>query len=178
MFFTAAHDLVVDAKNRVSVPYAVRAKLDPERDGRAFYVLPGRRKGTLALYPDRYFERLCADVPPDGLLSDETYEWRQFEYSQTVLVDPDTQGRVLIPERLLKRAGLGREVVLAGVRDHLELWSRAEFQAFESEKWPRYPEVRAKAKQEIDGLAASGRAPAGPAVTLHTGAALGPAVGP
>ena len=37
----------------------------------------------------------------------------------------DRQGRVMIPVSLAKHAALGREVVVAGVRDHLEIWDRA-----------------------------------------------------
>jgi MraZ protein len=31
----------------------------------------------------------------------------------------------MVPQALLKHAGLGREVVVAGVRDRLEIWDRA-----------------------------------------------------
>ncbi len=36
---------------------------------------------------------------------------------------PDKQGRVLIPTELREYANLGDEVVVAGVRDHLEVWN-------------------------------------------------------
>ena len=36
----------------------------------------------------------------------------------------DKQGRVVIPATLLKNAGIGREVTVAGVYDHLEIWDR------------------------------------------------------
>ncbi|MFL5946237.1 MAG: division/cell wall cluster transcriptional repressor MraZ, partial [Gaiellaceae bacterium] len=39
--------------------------------------------------------------------------------------DLDKQGRVMIPAQLLEHAKLGREVVVAGVHDHLEIWERA-----------------------------------------------------
>jgi MraZ protein len=37
----------------------------------------------------------------------------------------DRQGRMVIPANLLERAGIGREVTVAGVYDHLEIWDRA-----------------------------------------------------
>ena len=37
----------------------------------------------------------------------------------------DKQGRVLVPPALHRHARLGREVVVAGVHDHLEIWDRA-----------------------------------------------------
>ena len=43
-------------------------------------------------------------------------------------VDCDAQGRVVLPESILKRAGLAnegpREVTLVGAQDHLEIFSR------------------------------------------------------
>jgi MraZ protein len=160
MFLAGTHELTIDNKNRLSIPFAIRRKLNEERDGHAFYVMPGRRKGTLALYPEKYYEQLRGEVPGDDSLSDEAYAYRQFEYSQSALLDPDSQGRVLIPERLLKKAGLDKDVVLIAVRDHLELWRQADFEAFEGGMWPDYPQQRAKAiaeqKQLTERLSSSG----------------------
>ena len=39
-------------------------------------------------------------------------------------VECDAAGRVVLPESILTRANLGREVTLVGVQDHLELFSR------------------------------------------------------
>jgi MraZ protein len=39
--------------------------------------------------------------------------------------EPDKQGRVMLPATLAKNAEIGREVVVAGVNDHLEIWDRA-----------------------------------------------------
>jgi MraZ protein len=161
MFFTGTYELTIDAKNRLSIPFAVRRKLGEERDGQAFYIMPGRRPGTLALYAEKYYERLRADLPSDDSLSDEAYAYRQFEYSQSALLDPDAQGRVLIPERLLKHAGLEKDVVLIAVRDHLELWRQAEFAAFDASMWPAYPQKRAQALAEMKDLA-PGLSPVGP----------------
>jgi MraZ protein len=36
----------------------------------------------------------------------------------------DKQGRVMLPAALIGHAQLGREVVVAGVNDRLEIWSR------------------------------------------------------
>ena len=37
----------------------------------------------------------------------------------------DKQGRIVIPAILLEREGIGREVTVTGVYDHLEIWDRA-----------------------------------------------------
>lgn len=153
MFLAGTHELSIDNKNRLSIPFAIRRKLSEERDGHSFYIVPGRRPRTLALYPEKYYEQTRAHLPPDDALTDEAFAFRQFESSQSALLDPDGQGRVLIPERLLKRAGIDKDVVLIAVRDHLELWRRDEFESFEASMWPSYPEQRAKAVQEMKHLA-------------------------
>jgi MraZ protein len=152
MFFVGTYELTIDAKNRLSIPLAVREKMNTESEGRAWYVVPGRRQKTLAIYPERYFESRRKEYPGEEQLSDEAYEWRQFEYSQTALVDPDSQGRVLIPERLLNMAGIQRDVALIGMQDHLELWNRAELEEFQKERWPKYPAYRARAMSEMKEL--------------------------
>ena len=43
------------------------------------------------------------------------------------LTDLDKQGRMVIPAGLLEHASLGREVTVAGVFDHLEIWDRAKW---------------------------------------------------
>lgn len=148
MFFVGTFELSIDTKNRLSIPYVIRSKLSPDQDGRSFYVLPGRREGTLDIYPDHAYERGKASAPSADALSDDTFEWRQFESSQTSLVDPDAQGRILIPERLLKWAKIEKEAVLIGVQDHMELWDRQKFEDFQAQKWPDYPRHRSEAARE------------------------------
>jgi len=155
MFLVGTYELTVDAKNRLSVPFAIRRKLNDESDGHSLYVVPGRRPGTLELYPEKYYERLRAGGPPHESLTDEAYAYRQFEYSQSALLDPDGQGRVLIPERLLKRAGIDKDVILIAVQDHMELWPREQFEKFENAMWPEYPRRRAAASQEMKALASA-----------------------
>jgi len=160
MFLAGTYELTIDAKNRLSIPFAIRRKLHPEEHGQSFYLIPGRRSGTLALYPEKYYERLQENVPPDDALSEEVFAFRQFEYAASALLEPDDQGRVLLPQRLLQRLGFGKDVVLIAVRDHLELWRREDFEAFESGMWAAYAERRAKALEEMKRVVAEHRAAA------------------
>ena len=58
----------------------------------------------------------------------------------------DKQGRIMIPAPLLRYAGLARDVVVAGVHDHLEIWDR--------ETWRReLNEVEGSAEHVAERLA-------------------------
>ncbi|MCH8805593.1 MAG: hypothetical protein IH986_05845 [Planctomycetes bacterium] len=157
MFFVGTFELSIDTKNRLSIPYVIRSKLSPDQDGRSFYVLPGRREGTLDIYPDHAYERGKASSPSADALSDDGFEWRQFFASQTSLVDPDAQGRILIPERLLARADIDtkEKVVLIGVQDHMELWDQKKFEAFRNRLWPDYPRYLSEAARERSELSSA-----------------------
>ena len=58
----------------------------------------------------------------------------------------DKQGRLVLPTALLEHAGLSREVTVAGVYDHLEIWDRT--------KWRRQlHEVEGSAEDVAERLA-------------------------
>lgn len=152
LVLAGSFDLSIDPKSRLSVPFAIREKLHPDRDGHSFYVLPGRQHGTLTLYPEKQYERWQAGLPSDDALSDQAYAYRQFESAHTVFMRSDSQGRILIPDALLKRVGIDKEVTLVALRDHLELWPRERFRAFADAMWPEQARHRSKAFEEIQRL--------------------------
>jgi MraZ protein len=59
----------------------------------------------------------------------------------------DKQGRVLMPEKTLRRTNVGKDVTLIGVRDHLELWNRGDWEPHFEQLLARGAEVALKAKQ-------------------------------
>lgn len=120
MLFTGEYEHTIDSKNRLSVPADIRQRLDPEKDGEAFYIVLGQ-DCTLWIYPDLYFERLVETLDQSLLGDQNLLEYEQLTFPTTRRVDLDSAGRIRIPDVLLKRAGLGQQVTILGVRDHLEL---------------------------------------------------------
>lgn len=122
------YELTVDDKNRILVPSEVRKKLDPERDGEAFFLVTGR-DGRLWLYPERHYELLVSRDPSELTPSEDMLAFDRMMLGLASRVEWDKQGRVLLPDKALKRAGIGKEVTLVGARDHLELWNRADWES-------------------------------------------------
>lgn len=82
----------------------------------------------LWLYPEKYYEQLLMSLmPPDIIPNDDLTEYAQMTFAMAERVELDNQGRIGLPSSLLKDAGLGNEVALIGMRDHLELWNRADW---------------------------------------------------
>jgi MraZ protein len=70
---------------------------------------------------ERLVESRLRDLDP---LSREGRQLQRFFFASASEAEPDKQGRVVIPAPLAQAAGLQREVVVAGVYDHLEIWDR------------------------------------------------------
>jgi MraZ protein len=143
------HELTVDEKNRILVPSQVRKQLDPERDGEAFFLVTGR-DGRLWLYPERHYEQLVSRDPSELTPSEDTLAFDRLMLGLASRVEWDKQGRVLLPDKALKRAGIGKEVTLVGARDHLELWNRSDWEVEREQLETRRRDLVEKIRQERD----------------------------
>ena len=68
-------------------------------------------------------------------------EYEQMFYSLASRVEIDKQGRVRLPERLLRIAKLDREVVMIGVKDHLQIHDRTAWESKVADNLANRPEL-------------------------------------
>jgi MraZ protein len=115
-----AYDHTIDDKNRLTLPAKYREAF---KDG---VVVTRGLDGCLYAYRrpdwDRLVESRLAPLDP---LSPETRRLQRFFYAGASESELDKQGRMMIPAQLIEHAKLGKEVVVAGVNDRLEIWDRA-----------------------------------------------------
>lgn len=133
VLFTGEYEHTIDAKQRMAIPSEIRAVLDPAVHGEGFYAAPGQN-GALWIWPSRKFEELVNAMDASLLPEDEVMEFDDFFFSQAARLEIDSAGRVRLPERLLRSAGVEKTVTILGVRDHLELRDPAEWAAMLEEK--------------------------------------------
>ena len=137
MLLTGTHPRTLDDKNRLTLPKRVRELLG---DPAPLFVTPGPDQ-SLWLYTQAELERLAEQLDRSPATDSEARVFRRLYFAQTEQVDMDRTGRVLVPDRLVRFAGLQHEVVLIGVRDHLELWDAARWQQFVEQNVPRFDAV-------------------------------------
>jgi MraZ protein len=56
-------------------------------------------------------------------------------------VECDKQGRITLPQNLIKWAGITKDVVVVGVLNRFEIWDEERWRHFESEKEKYYEEI-------------------------------------
>ena len=118
--FLGEYEHTLDDKNRLTLP----AKF---RDAFAGGVVVTRgMDGCLSVYTQDAWDRFVS-VRLEGLdpFSREARQMSRFLFAGAAEAEPDKQGRVMLPPALITHAKLAREVVVAGVRDHVEIWDRA-----------------------------------------------------
>ena len=148
MVFTGYYEHSIDEKNRLAIPAKFRGRMDRERDGAGFFIAPGQPESTLWLYTERQFEEIATDQRKSSFTPrEEILRWEQLFFTLAEYIEPDTQGRIVIPPRMLARAGLGREVVICGVRDHLEIRRKDEFEKGLDESWTKYHECLSRVRE-------------------------------
>ncbi len=144
MLLTGTHPRTLDDKKRMALPKRVRELL---HEPTTLFVTPGPDQ-SLWLYTQAALEELSGKLDQTPATDAEARVFRRLYFAQTEAVDVDRNGRILIPERLVLFAGLKHEVVLLGVRDHLELWDAERWQAYLTENAPRFDAVAEAAFRE------------------------------
>ncbi|HET7043419.1 MAG TPA: division/cell wall cluster transcriptional repressor MraZ [Gaiellaceae bacterium] len=113
------HEHSLDDKNRLTLPAKLRAAF---ADG---LVLTPGLDGCLLAYPRDEWDRLAERIKSLDPLADSSRVMHRHFFAGAAQGEIDKQGRLVLPPRLIARAELGREVTIAGVYDHLEIWDRA-----------------------------------------------------
>ncbi|MDH7598995.1 MAG: hypothetical protein QHH07_05095 [Sedimentisphaerales bacterium] len=137
LLLTGEYQHVIDEKGRVLISNRLRSQIDAQEHGSNFYLVLGP-DGILCLYPERYFERIAGLVGGNITAPDEAVAFERLSFALATKADLDSQGRLLISERLRKRVGLRDRIVLVGVRDHIELWNEDDWERYVADHMSLY----------------------------------------
>jgi MraZ protein len=139
MLLTGTFSRSIDEKQRVAIPKRLRDAMGCPEGGN-LYVAPGTN-GSLSIYTEESFERLADRLTQASPVQREVREFTRLFYGSAQRVELDRQGRIRMPAELARRAELGKEVVLVGVRDHLELWAADRWGAYLAEKQTHFDDI-------------------------------------
>ena len=139
---------LIDTKHRLAISSALREQIDPEEDGKDFILVLGPDL-HLWLYPDVYYRRLLDTLKPSPLPDRRT---RKIDllFGMARVVKPDAQGRVVLPEKSMKRATVSDRVTLVGVFDHIEIWPTEDWERHVEQALPSYGEVIYEASDRMN----------------------------
>ena len=80
----------------------------------------------LAVFSEQEWERICEKIRQLPLA--QASKIQHYIFPNACIVEPDKQGRVLIPQNLRDSAGLDKDVAVIGVMDRAEIWDIGEWE--------------------------------------------------
>jgi len=112
----------LDQKNRVNIPSGIRRKFLPEAEN-TLVITRGLEEENLYAYPLNEWMRLTKKFrklnPLDKKVREFTRRFIGAAYRGTM----DGQGRIIIPEKILKMGQIEKEMVLLGTLNKFEIWN-------------------------------------------------------
>ncbi|NTW30844.1 MAG: division/cell wall cluster transcriptional repressor MraZ [Candidatus Moranbacteria bacterium] len=134
--FIGEYSHSIDPKRRLALPSKFRGEL-----GSRVVVTRGLDR-SLFVYPMKVWEALAEKLGTMPVGEAATRSFIRLQLAGATDVELDSQGRVLIPDYLKEYAGLGKNVVVVGLFNRLEIWGE--------DTWKTY---KAEAEKNTDGIA-------------------------
>jgi MraZ protein len=111
----------IDPKGRIIIPARFR---DVFQASSFNSLMISKMDGGLVAYPFEEWQKIEKKVLDKTEKSETMRKLRRFFIGGASDCPHDKQGRILIPPPLREYAKLDKEIVLVGVLDHFEIWSK------------------------------------------------------
>ena len=115
--FTGEYKHSIDDKGRLIIPSKIRQEIGKE------IIITRGLDGCLFGYPKDTWKKRIEELNSLQYTKKDVRAFTRFFTSGVVTLDFDKQGRINKPNYLSDYASLGKDVVIIGVSDRIEIWS-------------------------------------------------------
>jgi MraZ protein len=112
--FYGEYEHTIDEKSRVTLPARFRNEF-----ARGVVLARGIER-NIDVFPRESWDANVSRIAELDSLTREAREMKRYMFKQ---------GRVVVPPTLAEHAGIGKDVIVAGVHDHIEIWDRSAWAA-------------------------------------------------
>lgn len=116
--FMGEYNHTIDSKGRLIIPSKFREDLGQE------FVMTKGLDGCLFVFPINEWEAFEEKLRSLPLIDKNARKFSRFFLAGAAACELDKQGRTLVPGTLREFAGMDKEVVLTGMLDRIEIWSK------------------------------------------------------
>jgi len=134
MFIGEFHH-AVDDKSRLAVPVKFRVEL------KSGAVVTRGLDNCLFVFTKAEWKKLAEKITALPLSQANSRAFSRLMLAGAMDVKLDSQGRIILPDYLIKYAGLKKQVTVAGLYSRLEIW--------DEDVWNKYKENTEKQSEEI-----------------------------
>jgi MraZ protein len=132
----------VDSKGRVSIPAKLRKHMSP--DAKDTVVMTQGTSKCIEIYPFDQWQ-----IMENNLEQLNPFEPKNARFIRMMLQNAtedvlDSQSRILVPQLLLEKAGIDKEVMILGALKKIELWNPEVYTEYINSSDETYEEIAAK----------------------------------
>lgn len=152
--FCGSFTCTIDDKGRLSIPARIRPG-DAETSKKKGIpageqmVLTEGLDGCLMLYTEEGWNTYKRLISRKASIKRNIRYFNRRLYQFTSLVRIDRSGRITIPDKLQKLADLGKEVLVIGVDQTIEIWNPDRYEKYLNEYGKSYEEVAEEVAEEL-----------------------------
>jgi len=138
--FLGIFEHTVDSKNRLILPSTFRETLMKNTGRLEVFLAPGLDPCIFA-FDSRQFEEFTNSFEARGFTKPRIREFERLFFAHTVHCECDGMGRIRIPDYLMKRARVQKDVVVAGTSRRFEIWDRESWYGREEKLWNEFETI-------------------------------------
>ncbi len=139
----------LDAKGRLAVPIRYRDALAEQCGNRMVLTYNAFESGSLWLQSEEAWERVRDEVMKLPNFNPNHRSLQRRLVGSAIAVEPDGNGRILIPPSLRQGAGLEKRVIMMGMDKRFEIWDE---DALSAKRFVEVSSLDSKASPEMAGL--------------------------
>ena len=126
--FYGEHEHKLDKKGRIIIPSSFR-EVSKEHYIDKFFVTRGLDT-CLFMFPEEEWKQQETKFKSLSFTKRESRKFNRIFFSGAVEVRVDKQGRILLPTYLKQYADIKKEIMVIGVSNRIEIWSKDKWQEF------------------------------------------------
>jgi MraZ protein len=136
--FIGEHQHSIDNKGRLIIPSKFREDLGDE------FIMTKGLDNCLFVYPKEEWKIVEEKLKSLPLTNRDARAFIRFFFSGATECVLDKQGRVLIPANLREHSRLEKDAVIIGVSTRIEIWSKEEWDSYNSDDNLSYDSIAEK----------------------------------
>jgi MraZ protein len=126
--FYGEYEHTIDKKGRLIIPSRFRESFK-EYDVEKLYITRGLDK-CLFVFTESEWKSQESKFKSVSFTKSESRKFNRIYFAGASQIECDKQGRILIPKYLKEYAGIKRDVMIVGVSNRIEVWSRDAWQHY------------------------------------------------
>jgi len=146
--FYGEYEHGIDKKGRLIIPSKFRESFK-EYDIGKLYITRGLDK-CLFLFTENEWKTQESKFKSISFTKSESRKFNRLYFSGATEIECDKQGRVLIPKYLKDFAGIKKDVMIIGVSNRIEVWSKEAWQEYYNSSKESFEDIAEKLMTQED----------------------------